>query len=60
MAAVTPPPYPQGLTVAFWNKAKGVIARISGVKTGITEELQKAEKAYKAGAIRRCRATHGC
>ena len=47
MPAVASPPYPQSLTVGYWNKAKGLIARISKVKTGITEELQKADKAFK-------------
>jgi hypothetical protein len=45
---VTPPPYPKSLTTASWDKAKGVIARISKVKTGVTEELQTAAKAFAA------------
>jgi hypothetical protein len=48
MPVATPPPYPKSLTTASWDKAKGLIARISKVKTGVTEELQKAEKAFKA------------
>lgn len=48
MPAVTPPPYPKTLTTASWDKAKGIIARISKVQTGVTEELQAAVKAYNA------------
>jgi hypothetical protein len=47
MPAVTPPPYPKSLTTASWDKAKGVIARISKVKTGVTELLKAAEAEYK-------------
>jgi hypothetical protein len=47
MPAVTPPPYPTSLKVSSWNKAKGLIARISGVKTGVTEELEKAAELFK-------------
>jgi hypothetical protein len=47
MPAVAPPPYPKSLTTASWDKAKGLIARITKVKTGVTEELQAAAKAYK-------------
>jgi hypothetical protein len=42
------PPYPKSLTTASWDKAKGLIARISKVKTDVTEELQAAERAFKA------------
>ena len=48
MPNVTPPPYPKSLTTASWDKAKGVIARISKVKTGVTEELKAAGKAFDA------------
>jgi glutaredoxin-related protein len=46
MAKVVPPAYPEALTVKFWDKAKGVLARISKVKTGITEELEKAKAEF--------------
>ncbi len=45
-SGVVRPPYPPSLTVKSWEKAKGLIARISGVKTGITELLVKAEKEF--------------
>jgi hypothetical protein len=48
MPAVKPPPYPKSLTVDSWNKAKGLIARILQIKTGITEELKKADKLFNA------------
>lgn len=40
------PPYPPSLTVKSWEKCKGIIARISGAKTGVTEMLKKAEKQF--------------
>jgi hypothetical protein len=46
MVKVVPPPYPEALTVKFWDKAKGLLARVTKVKTGITEELQAARKVY--------------
>lgn len=48
MPAVTPPPYPKSLTTASWDKSKGIIARISQIKTGVTEQLQTASRAYAA------------
>lgn len=42
------PEYPTELTVKYWNKKKGLLARISKVKTGITEELNKTEKLFDA------------
>jgi hypothetical protein len=48
MPAVKPPEFPKTLTIASWEKAKGVIARITSVKTGVTEKLSDAIKAYKA------------
>ncbi len=46
MAKVVVPKYPDALTVKSWNKAKGLLARITKVKTGITEELTAAHQAY--------------
>lgn len=47
MTKIAIPPYPVSLTVQSWDKAKGLIARISGVKTGVTELLQAAQKQFK-------------
>lgn len=46
MPKVQPPPYPSALTVAAWNKAKGILARIKQIETGITKELQAAAKQF--------------
>lgn len=42
------PEYPVELTVKYWDKKKGLIARVSKVKTGITEELKKTQKLFEA------------
>jgi hypothetical protein len=47
MSAVKKPDYPEALTVKYWNKKKGVLARISKVKTGITEQLEKAHDLFE-------------
>lgn len=39
--------YPKELTPAYWNKHKGVIAKVLKKKTGVTESLKKAEAAFK-------------
>jgi hypothetical protein len=40
------PSYPDALTVKFWNKAKGVLARIKQIETGITKELEAARSDF--------------
>lgn len=50
MPDIAQPDFPKSLTTSSWDKAKGLIARISGVKTGVTEELESVAKAYKASA----------
>jgi hypothetical protein len=47
MPDVKIPKYPEALTVKSWNKAKGVLARIRKIETGITLELEKAYKQYQ-------------
>ena len=46
MVKVVPPAYPEALSVKFWNKAKGLLARITSVKTGITERLEKSKAIF--------------
>lgn len=50
MPVIAQPEFPKVLTKSSWEKAKGVIAVVSGVKTGITEELELVAKKYKASA----------
>ena len=45
MPKVTAPTLPASLTVSYWDKAKGILARITKVKTGVTEELKAAKAA---------------
>lgn len=40
------PTYPSALTVKSWDKAKGVLARITKVETGVTALLKAAETAF--------------
>lgn len=46
MPAVEKPDYPDALTSKHWKKKKGLLARISKVKTGITEELKEAQDLF--------------
>ncbi len=47
MTAPKGPEYPDELTVKYWEKKKGLLARISKIKTGITEELKKTKKLFE-------------
>jgi hypothetical protein len=40
------PPYPPSLTVQSWDKVKGLLARVFGAKTGVTELLAAAKKSF--------------
>ncbi len=40
------PTYPSALTVKSWDKAKGVLARISKVETGVTALLKEAQTEF--------------
>jgi hypothetical protein len=48
MPKVVPPEYPKLLTVAGWDKTKGLIARVKKIKTGVTEELKKTKALFDA------------
>jgi len=48
MPPIKAPEYPKALTVAGWDKTKGLIARIKKVKTGVSEELTKTKKVFDA------------
>lgn len=50
MPKIEQPAFPKALSKSSWEKAKGMIAIVSGVKTGVTEQLESAAKQYKASA----------
>lgn len=48
MPKIKKPDYPTELTVKYWDKKKGLLARVSKIKTGITDELTKTFKLFEA------------
>ena len=48
MPKVTIPVLPNSLTVSSWDKARGIIAKMTNKKTGVSEQLRTAKAALDA------------
>ena len=48
MPKVTVPTLPNSLTVSSWDKARGIIAKLTTKKTGVSEQLRTAKAALDA------------